>query len=203
MKRIDIIISLLIGEAAGLLMLAIGQNLLLPRGLARLLPLFPFGFPIFTLVVMLGGAIVGRRLAVAYQFAKFLLVGGLNFLIDLGVLNLLIFATDISTGFYATVFKAIAFLVAVISSFLWNKFWTFHALSVEHAGMQFTGFFAITLVGFFMNVGVFALVNDAIGSLAGIDPKTWASIAAAVAAIAGLVWNFLGYKFLVFRKAQK
>ncbi len=200
LKRIDLIASLVIGEAAALLMLAISQNLALPRGPTSLLPWLPFTFPLFTLAVMAAGAVLGRRLAVAYQFSKFLLVGGLNFLIDLGVLNLLIAATAISAGFYADVFKAAAFLVAVSSSFLWNKFWTFRSLSTEHAGLQFVEFFVVSAVGLAINVSTFALMNDALGPKFGIPAVAWASVSAGGAAAVGLLWNFLGYKLVVFRK---
>lgn len=200
MKKVDLIASLVIGEAAALLMIAIGRNLPLPRGLASLLPLLPFVFPLFTLAVMVASSVVGRRFAVAYQFSKFLLVGGLNFLIDLGVLNLLVFATGIASGLPAAGFKAVAFMVAVTSSFFWNKFWTFRALSTSHVGGEFFVFLVVSAIGLLVNVGTFALVNDALGPRSGIDPQTWASISAGGAAVIGLLWNFVGYKFLVFKK---
>ena len=202
MKRIDIIVSLVIGEAAALLMLVIGRNLGLPSGLARLLLWLPLVFPLFTLAVVAVGSVLGRYRLGFYQLAKFALVGGLNFLIDLGVLNLLIAATAVTAGFYANAFKAAAFLAAMTSSFLWNKFWTFRSLSSEHAVRQFAGFFVVSLVGLGINVAVFAVLNDAVGPRGGIDARTWANISAAGAAVVGLLWNFLGYKFLVFRRSK-
>lgn len=203
MRHRDLIVSLIIGELAGLLMLAIGRGLELPSGIARLLPWLPFAFPFFALAVIIVGAWLGRYRLGFYQLAKFGLVGGLNFLIDLSVLNLLIALASITAGFYAAVFKGVAFLVAVTSSFLWNKFWTFRALSIEHVGLQFAEFFMVTLVGFAINVGTFALVNDLIGPPAAVPPRTWANASAAAAAVVGLLWNFTGYKFLVFRRPQK
>lgn len=202
MRKTDIVVSLIIGEIAALLMLAVSRNIQLPGGVRLYLGYLPFLFPFFTLAAIAIGTLVGRALPFVYQLSKFTLVGGLNFLIDLGVLNLLISATGISQGLYANVYKAVAFLVAVTSSFLWNKFWTFRALSVEHAGRQFVEFFVITAVGFFINVGAFALLNDVVGPQNGIDPQTWASISAGGAAIFGLLWNFLGYKFFVFNKTR-
>lgn len=202
-KRADLIMSLAIGELVALLMLAVGRNLALPRGPASLLPWLPFWFPFLTLAVMLGGAWLGRYSLALYQFTKFGLVGGMNFLIDLGVLNLLIAATGVASGFYAVAFKAAAFLVAVVSSFLGNKFWTFRSLSVEHAGLQFAGFFVVSAVGLVVNTGMFALLNDGLGPRAGIPPATWANVSAAGATLVVLLWNFLGYKFLVFRKPSR
>lgn len=199
-RRVDFLSALAIGALAGLLMLAIGRTLALPSGLDAFLLWLPFVFPAATLSVMTAGAVASARFGFLYQLTKFALVGGLNFLIDLGVLTLLIAATGIASGFYADAFKGASFLVAMSSSFLWNKFWTFRALSTADAGKQFAGFFAVTLGGFFINVGVFALLNW-LGPL-GLPPPAWASIAAGGAAIAGLIWNFLGYKFFVFRRAD-
>lgn len=199
MKRSDIIASLVIGEAAALLMIAVARNLALPAGLAASLKFLPIVFPVFTFLAMGVGTFLGKRVSIFYQLTKFILVGGLNFLIDLGVLNLFIAATDTATGFWVIVFKAVSFLVAVISSFFWNKFWTFESLGTDAAGKQFTGFFIVSAIGLLINDGSFATFN-AFGSTSSIDPKTWASIAAAGAAVVGLIWNFIGYKFLVFGK---
>lgn len=182
------------------MMVFVSHNISLPDAVAPYVKFMPYVFPVFTLAVMAAGAFIAKVLPVAHQFAKFSLVGGLNFLIDLGVLNLLIAATGITAGFGANAFKAASFLVAVTSSFIWNKFWTFRSLSVEHAAKQFAEFFAVTLVGFFINVGAFALVNGWLGPQWGIDPQTWASVAATGSAVSGLLWNFLGLKFVVFRR---
>lgn len=209
MKTIDAVLSLAIGELAAILMMAIGRNISLPEAVRVLMPWLILVFPIFTLITMAAGSVLGRYFYTVYQLSKFSLVGGLNFLIDLGILNLLIFATAISGGFYAAVFKALAFLAAMTSSFIWNKFWTFRALDTGRTGKQFMEFFTVSGVGLLVNVGAFEILNDAIGAQAplvlsltgqaGIDLKTWASISAAGAAVAGLMWNFIGYKFIVFR----
>ena len=151
-RRVDIIASLIIGELAALLMVLVSYNISLPAAAAQYVKFLPYVFPVFTLMVMIAGFFIAKIFPVVYQLAKFSLVGGLNFLIDLGVLNLLITATGITAGFWAATFKAASFLVAVTSSFFWNKFWTFRSLSVENAGRQFAEFFAVTLVGFFINV---------------------------------------------------
>ncbi len=185
-----------------MLALALGGSIDLPQAAAyrRYLAYLPFIFPLFTLAVMIAGIVVGRILPFVYQLAKFALVGGLNFLIDVGVLNLLILTTGIAEGFFASAFKAASFLVAVVSSFLWNKFWTFRSLSVEHAGAEFGQFFVVSVTGLFINVGAFYLWNDVFGPQRGIDARAWASISAAGSSVFGLLWNFAGYKFLVFRK---
>lgn len=203
MRKIDLISSLIIGEAAALLIVFISRNIVLPLAVTSYVPFLPFLFPIFTLAVMLAGSILSAGIAVAHQFTKFLLVGGLNFLIDLGVLNFLIALTGVSQGALAVGFKAAGFVVAVISSFLWNKFWTFRATSLERAGLQFIEFVTIAAIGLGLNAAIFALVNDLIGPKGALPPKTWANIAAFAAAAIGLAWNFLGYKYLVFKRESR
>ncbi len=203
MRKTDAVASVVIGEAAALLALAISRTITLPAPILPYLRHLPWAFPLFTLVVMAVGSYASRWVAVAQQFAKFLLVGGLNFLIDLAVLNALIAFSGVSQGTIAVGFKGASFVVAVISSFFWNKFWTFRASSLEHAGAQFAQFITVSVIGLLINAGVFSLLNDALGPRAGIPPQTWASVAALGAAAVGLLWNFAGYKFFVFRGPQK
>jgi len=194
--------GLIIGLAAGILLWAIGRQLELPSGPKSLLPYMPLAFPVASIVGLYVATLLGRAVPLIYQFAKFLLVGGSNFLIDLGVLNLLINATDISQGPKANLFKAVSFLVAVVWSFFWNRFWTFSVTSTSGAGKQFWQFLTVTVIVFLINLGVFALLNDFLGPQAGIEAKTWASVAAVGASVVGLLWNFAGYKLLVFRKPE-
>ena len=199
-NRTDIIASIVIGEVAAILMVLIGRALALPAGISSVLKFLPIVFPLATFAAMAVGTWAGRRIPVVYQLTKFALVGGQNFLIDLGILNLLIAASGVSEGFAASVWKAIAFLVAVSSSFFWNKFWTFRSLSTERAGAQFAEFLVVSGIGLGINVAVFAFINDGLGPQGGASPELWASAAAVGAAVAGLAWNFVGYKFIVFRR---
>ncbi|RJQ37807.1 GtrA family protein [Candidatus Parcubacteria bacterium] len=201
MQKRDVFGSIVIGIVAGFLMYLIGTNLPdLAPAVRDWLWVLPIGFPVATLVAMVVGSFIGRRIPVVYQLTKFLLVGGQNFLIDLGVLNLLIASTGIEQGTEIVVFKAVSFVVAVIASFFWNKFWTFRSLSVERAGFQFFEFFIVSAIGLGINTGSFALANNVVGAQYGLSPEAWANVSAGIAAIIGLMWNFIGYKFIVFRR---
>ncbi|MBI2041883.1 MAG: GtrA family protein [Candidatus Nealsonbacteria bacterium] len=134
------------------------------------------------------------------QAVKFILVGILNTLIDLGVLNFLIFASGIAAGPGYSLFKGISFTAAVVNSYFLNKFWTFKVQKTNGVKREFTQFFIVSLVGFGVNVGVASLVVNVIGVQFGLSPKIWANIGALCATFAAMVWNFLGYKFIVFKK---
>jgi len=136
-------------------------------------------------------------LLIVRQAVKFILVGILNTFVDLGVLNLLIFTTGIASGFGYSVFKGVSFTVAVVNSYILNKFWTFKTTG------SFGKFFIVSLIGFGVNVGVASVVVNIIGNQLlsfGVSEKIWANVGAIAATFCAMIWNFIGYKFMVFKK---
>lgn len=202
MRKLDLFLALIIGEAAALLMVLIGRNLAVENAsFAAALPyinLLPFVFPFLCAGGLIAAHFLSRFVPVIYQFAKFVLVGGLNFLIDMGVLNFLVFATGVSTGFVQSGFKALSFFTALVNSYIWNKFWTFKRKSTESVGKEFLQFVVVSAIGFGINVGVDYVFVNMVEPFGGLEPKTWAQFAAMMAAVAALFWNFIGYKFIVF-----
>ena len=130
-----------------------------------------------------------------WQIAKFILIGGFNTLIDLGVLNILIFATGITSGLGFSLFKGTSFLVAVSNSYFWNKRWTFR--SKKDVFLQF---FTVSAVGFVLNVGTASFVVNVITPQFELSEQLWANIGAITGTLVVMTWNFLGYKFVVFKK---
>lgn len=134
------------------------------------------------------------------QAAKFVTVGILNTFIDLGVLNLLIWMSGMASGWTYSAFKGISFTAAVINSYFLNKFWTFRKRDTAEAKKEFTQFFTVAVFGFGINVGIASLVVNIIGPQFGITETLWANVGAVIATLVGMTWNFLGYKFIVFKK---
>jgi putative flippase GtrA len=61
----------------------------------------------------------------------------------------------------------------------------------------------VSCVGFAINVGIaYMVVNVVSNSFSGLDipDKLWGNIGAVAATAASMVWNFIGYKFIVFKK---
>lgn len=159
------------------------------------------------------------------QFWRFFLIGLMNMFIDLAVLNLLIWISGIGrTGLWFTVFKAISFTVAVINSYYFNRRWVFKGQEGDKVTIEFSKFIVVSIVGAFVNVGAASLVANfqapmtgffqaipgikqlfdwAVALIARITTDAWATVAAIFGSAAGLVWNFVGYKFLVFIKKRK
>lgn len=148
--------------------------------------------------------LLGRKIRIIYQFAKFVLVGGLNTLIDFGVFNLLMLLSGIYKGEFIVGLNAISFLVAVTNSYLWNKFWTFKEdqeaqVEKENVAKEFIQFIVVTLIGLSINSGAVYLITTFVDPMFGFSAVLWANLAKAAATVASLLWNFIGYKLIVFK----
>lgn len=190
----DVLLSLIAGFLVAVLLAIVANNLnfILPFSKYWLVLVFP--------VLAIAGLYILFKLSrlwspVLFQFGKFIVVGGLNTFLDLGILNLLIILTGITAGYGFSVFKGISFVVAVINSFFWNKLWTFNAQRGN-----FATFFLVNLGGFLINVCIASLLVNVVGAPAGVPLKLWDNIAALSSVVLVLTWNFLGMKFFVFKK---
>ncbi len=206
LKKSDIIVSLVIGEAAGWLLLIVIKNISLTFPAIGVVPLWiwPVGFPFFCLAWFLFAFLLSRKWLVFYQAAKFVLVGGLNFLVDIGVLNLLIFLSGIAAGWFYSLFKGISFAVAVINSYFLNKFWTFKRGAADQSagkiGKEFLAFLIVSLIGIGLNNLIASLIVNWLGPQWGLAEELWANLGAVTASFLAMFWNFIGYKFIVFKR---
>ena len=202
-RKSDILSSLILGELAAVFLLLISKNL--EHDIPVLDMLVKAKWLVFFLVPLLATFGVystfrlGRRNPLFFQFGKFLTIGLSNTSIDFGILNLLMFLTNIESGYLYSLFKAVSFLVAVINSYFWNKFWTFENTGTA-IGKEVLQFITISGIGFGINVIVASFIVNVIGSVGEISPRLWANIGAFAAILISVFWNFLGYKFVVFKK---
>ncbi|HEY5220789.1 MAG TPA: GtrA family protein [Candidatus Paceibacterota bacterium] len=197
MNRKDLYASLIIGGAVGLLVQPILANTLTSVHLTLVVRvgIFVF-FTVFAPFALWLCSLIAKVWSAFYQFGQFAAVGTLNSFIDIGVLNLetFLYGGTISTPLFA-VFKAISFLCATTNSFFWNRNWTFGSTDKVNAG-EVTGFYTVALIGWAANVAVATFVK-AIGP----DTKLWVDVISPVAGIlVTFIWNFIGYKYFVFKK---
>jgi len=201
-KKTDIFAAFIIGEVSAWLIIPILKNLDLPVLNSLTWWSLPIILPIFTIICLWTAYYVGKKFGVIWQVAKFGLVGALNTLIDLGVLNILILISGTSIGITYSIFKGFSFVVAVINSYFWNKFWTFKKIGSGETGKEFVKFLVVSIIGFGINVGIASLIVNVIGSpftYSGISEQIWANIGAVIATVFAMTWNFIGYKFIVFK----
>jgi len=193
-----------VGFFTGLLLMPVLNNLELPfldLNLAVGALIVLVIIVVFNAALFVAG-LISRFLPVLMQIVKFAIIGSLNTLLDLGVLNLLILVTSIATGYWYSVFKGISFIIANTNSYFWNKYWTFSSGKSATTG-EFGKFFTVSLIGFLINVGVASLIVNIVGAPDGFSPERWANVGAITATAISLIWNFLGYKFLVFKDVRE
>lgn len=210
MSTKDFWLSLTAGLLIGLMFMPVLKmakpDLYLKLRLA-IIPFFVIGSPLGLILCHA----LSKKIAFMWQFGKFFLTGIMNLLVDFGVLAIatVLFRNFLHIGstdtfltigvvitFYS-LFKAISFTVSNINSYFWNKYWTFDKAGDKKS--EFVQFFIVSIVGFLINVVVASVVFKGLPPMAGMNYDQWALIGAACGSIAGLFWNFFGYKFIVFK----
>lgn len=137
------------------------------------------------------------------QFMRFALIGFMNFFVDIAVLNILMLASGRSAGIHYTIFKSASFLVAVTFSYFFNKYWTFRDKSKTRQVRQFSQFLFVSVIGMVINVSAASIFVNYMApaiTFISLSGKLWGNLGAVCGAAAGLIWNFAGYKFWVFKK---
>jgi dolichol-phosphate mannosyltransferase len=126
-----------------------------------------------------------RRPANWIQLAKFGVVGGSGYLVNLGVYALLLR----QAGLHYLLSATISFLVAASWNYWWNRHWTFREQR-GHFGYQGMRFFTVSAMVYLANLGVLSLlVSLGAGKIE----------AQAVAILLVTPLNFLGNKLWSFR----
>ena len=191
----DYFIAALIGFLVGVFAIPTAVNL----GVRNYLVLFalPVVLPFLWVLGLWLGALFSRWISFMTQVVKFAVVGFLNTAIDFGILNILSRLTETFTGFVVGGVNVPGFIAAVFNSYFWNKFWVFRGR--EGMSQDFVKFFVVTLVGLGINSGIVILVTTYIPPSFGMSEARWLNVAKVLATGVSMVWNFMGYKFLVFR----
>ena len=152
------------------------------------------------------------------QAAKFIVVGVINTFIDYLILNILIYvgftAFLMLSGQKFLIANIISVSVAMINSFILNRQWAFNAEKGNIYG-QIIKFIVVTVIGMFVvhqivfNIFYYQLgyIFNFIVQIARFLNLTFLSkdfiilnFSKALAISVSMVWNFIGYKFLVFKR---
>ena len=119
------------------------------------------------------------------QLGKFLLVGLSGYAVNLAVFTFSLKVLAVHHIAAAT----IAFAVAVMNNFWWNRHWTFGARE-GHAGFQAARFFAVSVFAFLIQLGILELLITQANS-----PKV---LAQAISLVLATPVNFVGNKMWSF-----
>lgn len=208
MTKKDYVLGILAGLLIGFLALPVLKTVK-PALFAELAAATPVFFLIATPLGLMVFYYLSKRASVLWQIGKFGAIGVLNTLVDWGILTLFILifrkyfhieSKDVfimELTFYS-LYKAISFIVANINSYCWNKYWTFSSGVLRKTKSEYLQFLAVSVVGFAINVSIASYVFNYIRPPGGLNFDQWGIIGAAAGTAVGLVWNFIGYKFIVF-----
>lgn len=133
------------------------------------------------------------RFANAMYLAQFMVVGASGVVVNLAVLTLLQLM-----GLPDTVCLAGGIAVSVVSNFLLNRRFTFSYARDGHMGKQFLGFLGASAVG----AGVSFAVSVGLRTQVLQDVAFGLHLAALGGIASGMIFNYLGNRFLVFRKTH-
>ena len=130
------------------------------------------------------------------QLLRFGLVGGLNTLLDILVLNalLLLFPTTSTTTLLA--YNALAFSIGAINSFLLNKYWTF-GHKQKTTLTELSRFTLTTLCGIGWSSLVLWLASTLLHPVVG-NATLWANAAKLVSVASSALLSYVGMRLWVF-----
>jgi len=136
-------------------------------------------------------AAVGMRRE-SKRLAKFLVVGAAVFVIETAALSafVLVFGIDRLQA------KAMAFAVALLSSYLGNTLWAFRESRSKSRLRQFLEFAAISIVGLGVNLSVFGffdrMLTPSLGGMLALYGAHGAAVGVAMS------WNFLANRLITY-----
>lgn len=131
--------------------------------------------------------LLGATRSLSYQFARYLVVGGLAFAVDFGSLYLL---TEFA-GLHYLLSAAVAFLFGLAANYCLSRLWVFDRRTMENVAMEFLVFTVIGVVGLGLTEGLIWLLSEKM--------HVYYMVAKTGSAGVVLVWNFGARKIILFR----
>ena len=133
----------------------------------------------------------GQTVALLKDFVRLVLVG------LLGVLAVL-FAIIGSKFMAQAYFYALLIVLFFIVEFVFWKSFNFTAAGLKDDKNPFVLFLIVSIIGLLINAGVVSLVS--VHFVVTTNPDLNKNIAVVIATCVSLIWNFVGYKLIVFKK---
>lgn len=135
------------------------------------------------------------------RFLKFAVVGTIGAVIDFGIMNSLV-------GFLKTPFViagTTSFICAVISNFVWNRFWTYPESRSKHLVGQLGQFALVNMAGLLIRVPILKFGESALDSFLSSLPYTIKNhqfishnFTLAVAVGVVMMWNFFVNRYWTY-----
>jgi putative flippase GtrA len=128
-----------------------------------------------------------ERYAIVYQFLRFAAIGFINVALNFLILNGISKAMGISQGLPLGAVEAVAFVFALVQSYLWNKTWTFGG---EQGVSLWKNVLRLVLVG---AVGVLSILFVLVGSKFSAPPVYYFGILLVFLICQIVLWRTFGF----------
>jgi len=129
------------------------------------------------------------------NFIRLVVIGGIGAVAFIAVLAGA--QTNANPVYYVLVF--VFFIVAELCA--WYGFGLHQQEAAHPSGGEFLAFIIVSAIGLLINSVLIAIVSKALANgTAFSNPDLLKNVAKIAATMASLVWNFIGYKLVVFRK---
>jgi len=136
------------------------------------------------------------------RFLKFAVVGVIGAVIDFGAMNLLTQTADMPLVTAGT----ISFICAVISNFIWNRYWTYPDSRSRPLARQLVMFFAVNIAGVAIRIPILHFVEppllnllDSLGVSGPFSSEFLAkNLTLALAVGIVMLWNFFVNRYWTY-----
>lgn len=140
------------------------------------------------------------------RFLKFMAVGAFGALVDFGIANLLSYYFDMALVFAGT----LSFACAVISNFIWNRYWTYPESRSRPLAHQLGMFIAVNVAGVAIRIPILHFVEPPLSIFfrsaslgASISPDFIARNATlAIAVGIVMLWNFFINRYWTYNDVE-
>jgi len=138
------------------------------------------------------------------RFLRFAVVGAIGAVVDFGVSNFLIqfFGTPLVLA------GTLSFIAAIISNFLWNRYWTYPDSRTKRVSAQIIQFTLVSVMGLVIRVPILALFEPVVErffiqanlQIPGVLSATRLAdnITLAIAVLIVMFWNFFANRYWTY-----
>jgi putative flippase GtrA len=154
--------------------------------------IFVVAFPIMSIIGLWIFEKISKKYPFFLQLGKFGLAGAFADVADIKIFQLFFLFLP-----FSMTCKAISFFAATIIKYFSDKYWAFEKYEKHDMHKEMAKFFMVAIVGSVINVASFFVFSKI---ETGLNPYIWQEVCIILAALVTAIWNFSGYKFIVFKK---
>jgi putative flippase GtrA len=135
-----------------------------------------------------------------WQFLRYCLVGGANTILDLLVLNALLWCFPTNNASLLVVYNSVAYSGGAVTSFFFNKYWTFGHRR-RATGREVIRFAIVLALEILYSNGLVWLAGKALQPLIA-NPMLWGNASKLVAVAGGAVLSYAFMRFWTFARPE-